>query len=132
MVIGMATRKKNSKTAAIAAPVREYLRHAIKQKIKTNKDREALAKFLGQSPTSISNLLKGEGGLDTWVAALAFCYDLKPETMLEMMENYHVLLHKLNPTESDRIAARIVLPERKRAKLFNAILTGLMVTDDEE
>jgi plasmid maintenance system antidote protein VapI len=128
----VATRKKNRKTAEIAAPVREFLRRAIKQKIRTNSERKALANFLGQAPTSVSNLLKGEGGLDTWVAALVHCYDLKPETMLEIIENYAALIRKYQPKESDRIAAEINLPEPKRAALFSAILTAVRLTEGQD
>lgn len=111
--------------------MREFLRQAIKQKIRTNKDRAALATFLGQAPTSVSNLLKGEGGLDTWVAALVYCYGIKAETMLEMIENYTALMRKYKPTESDRIAAQIDLPEAKRKILFSALLTALSIEKDE-
>lgn len=112
--------------------MREFLRSAIKRKIRTNKDREALAEFLGQAPTSVSNLLKGEGGLDTWVAALVYCYGLKAETMLEIIENYAALMRKYKPTESDRIAAQIDLPEQKRKILFSAILTALTLDQEDE
>lgn len=128
----MATQKKNVKTAEIAAPVREYLRQAIRQKIRTKSDREALAKFLGQAPTSVSNLLKGEGGLDTWVAALVFCYELKPEAMLSMIQNFQAIIRKQKPTESDRIVAQINLPEAKRRMLFSAILTALSIDSPNE
>jgi plasmid maintenance system antidote protein VapI len=66
----VAKKRTNSKTAEIAAPIRDFLKEAIKQKIRTKADQEALAKYLGQAPTSVTNLLKGEGGLDTWVAAI--------------------------------------------------------------
>lgn len=123
----MAKPKKNNKTAKIAAPVREYLRQAVRQKIRTNEDRNELAAYLGQAPTSVSNLLKGEGGLDTWVAAIGYCYDIKPEMILEMMENYHALMKKHQPKESDKIAAKIDLPESKRAMLFSALYTALKI-----
>ncbi len=126
----MAKKKSNSKTAEIAAPIREYLRQAIKQKIRTKQDQEALAKFLGQAPTSVTNLLKGEGGLDTWVAALSYCYNLKPESLLDLVKDYQVLVRKHKPSESDRIAAQINLPESKRKILFSALLTSLTISED--
>lgn len=122
-------KKKNSRTTEIAAPIREFLRQTVKKKIRTKADREALAKFLGQAPSSVSNLLKGEGGLDTWVAALVFCYDLKPEALLEMLENYQALVRRQKPTESDRLAAQINLPEAKRKVLFSALLTALALEE---
>lgn len=127
----MALRKKNSKTAEIAEPVREFLRRAIKRKIRTNQDRARLGEFLGQAPSSVSNLLKGEGGLDTWAAALVFCYQIDAEAMVELIENYSVLIKKHKPSESDRLAAQIDLPENKRKILFSALLTALSIGKDD-
>lgn len=126
----MAKKKRNNKTTQIAAPIREFLRQTVKQKIRTKADREALAEFLGQAPSSVSNLLKGEGGLDTWVAALVFCYGLKPESLLELLGNFQALARRQKPTESDRLAAQINLPEAKRKVLFSAILTALALEEN--
>lgn len=123
-------RRKNDKTSEIAAPVREFLRQMIKAQMRTPADRIALAKFLGQQVTSVSNLLQGEGGLDTWVAALVYCLDLDSETLIEHIRNYQVLIRKHRPRESDRLAAQIDLPEAKRKILFSALLTALALEDD--
>lgn len=74
--------RENDKTARIAAPVREFLKEVIRKRVASPEDRASLAKFLGQAPTSVSNLLKGEGGLDTWVAALVFCYGIDASVLL--------------------------------------------------
>jgi plasmid maintenance system antidote protein VapI len=124
-------KRKNDKTSQIAAPVREYLRQIIRAKLSTPAERQALAKFLGQKPTSVSNLLQGEGGLDTWLAALVFCFGLETETLVEHIQNYQALLRKQHPRESDRLAAQIDLPESKRKVLFSALLTALAVDDEK-
>jgi plasmid maintenance system antidote protein VapI len=124
-------RRKNDKTSEIAAPVREYLRQIIRSKLSTPADKQALAKFLGQKPTSVSNLLQGEGGLDTWLAALVYCFGLESDALIEHIQNYQALLRKHHPRESDRLAAQIDLPESKRKVLFSALLTALAVGDEK-
>ncbi len=124
--------RKNDKTADLAAPLRDFLRSTLRKKIRTAKDKEKLAKFLGQAPVSVNNLLKGEGGLDTWTAALIYCYDFDIDTLIDFVRNYQAMLRKYRPQESDKIAAEIALPEKKRRAIFSALLTALAIEEDLE
>jgi hypothetical protein len=123
--------RSNDKTSRIAAPVREFLTSAIRSRIKTADDRRALAEFLGQTPDSVKNLLRGEGGLDTWVAALVHCYGLDPKAMLDLIQNFKALMQKYKPSKSDQIATQIDLPEHKREALFSAVLTALRICQEK-
>jgi hypothetical protein len=123
--------KKSDKTAEIAAPVREFLRQMLKRQVKSLDDRRRLAEFLGHSPTSVGNLLKGEGSLDTWIAVVCFYYNLDAVKLLDFIQSFDALMKKHQPSESDKIAAQIKLPEAKRQAIFSALLTAIKILEKD-
>ncbi len=59
----------------IADGLRSILQSTLREFIRSREDRETLAKVLGRTPGHIKQMIyKGEGGLDSWVKAFAFCY----------------------------------------------------------
>ncbi len=59
----------------IADGLRSVLQSTLREFIRSREDRETLAKVLGRTPGHIKQMIyKGEGGLDSWVKAFAFCY----------------------------------------------------------
>jgi hypothetical protein len=122
--------KKSDKTAEIAAPIREFLRQMLRRQVKSLEERRRLAEFLGHSPTSVGNLLRGEGSLDTWIAVICYYYKIDAKLLLELVQNFEVILKKYQPSESDRIAAQIKLPEPQRRAMFSALLTAVKIMDE--
>jgi hypothetical protein len=123
--------KKSDKTAEIAAPVRAFLRQMLRRQVKTLEERRKLAEFLGHSPTSVGNLLKGEGSLDTWTAVVCYYYKFDAEKLLDFIQNFDALMKKQQPTESDKIAAQIKLSEVKRRAVFSALLTAVKILEED-
>lgn len=97
--------RKNRKLNERAKPIREVLRKLVHKKVKTREEREALAKVIGQSVSSVNNMIyTGEGGLDPWIGALSFCYNLDPKNVEHTLEDYERYLRKANPvSRNDRL-----------------------------
>lgn len=79
-------RVSNEMMAKRAAPVRDALRKIVKERLKTVEDHKKLAEFMGTSLHYVHSMLyRGEGGLDAWINALMFCFDLDSKTFLERL-----------------------------------------------
>lgn len=108
-----------------ATPIRTLLQTLIRQKIKTGPDREKLASFLGLRTASLSNMLyKGEGGLNQWIAALVYCYELKIDDITYFFENYSSFekkLGQLKPAQRDWIVLGNRLNDRDKAFISSVI-----------
>ncbi|MBL7555637.1 MAG: hypothetical protein JNM24_07425 [Bdellovibrionaceae bacterium] len=125
------SKKLSDKTSKTAAPVRDFLKKILKKHINTLEDRRALAEFLGHSQSSVGNLLRGEGSLDTWIAVVCYYYKIDGEKLLEIVQNFDSLMKKYQPTESDKIASQIKLEENKRKALFSALLTAVRIIEED-
>jgi hypothetical protein len=85
----------------IADGLRGILQSSLRELVRTKEDRETLAKVLGRTPGHIKQMIyKGEGGLDSWVKAFAYCYNIDPRSL----ESFRFSLRKKVPlTQSDTV-----------------------------
>lgn len=92
------TRDPNTKTAKIAAPVRTLLRSLIRNKIRTEADKRALADFLERSVSFVNQMVyNAEGSLDAWIGAFVFAYKLDAETLAELFSDQSQAARKMSP-----------------------------------
>jgi hypothetical protein len=81
-------RVSNAKMERKAAPVREALRQLIKKQLKTLKDRQDLANYMGASIHYVNSMLyRGEGGLDAWINAALFCTGIDTKRLIAILED---------------------------------------------
>lgn len=122
---GQHQRRRKQVVTKLAAPIRNLLQSLVRQKIKTAADREKLASFLGLKSTSVSNMLyKGEGGLNQWIAALVYCYDIKIDDITYFFENYSSLEKKvgqMTAAQRDWIALGNRLNDQDKAFIANVV-----------
>lgn len=91
-------RRKNQQLAERAAPIRALLQKLIHRKLKSKADREALAEFIGQEVSSVNNMIySGEGGLDSWIGALAYCYKIEPKSAEKLFSELELFFRKTHP-----------------------------------
>jgi hypothetical protein len=89
----------------IADGLRGVLQSTLREFIRSKEDREALAKVLGRTPGHIKQMIyKGEGGLDSWVKAFAFCYKFDRASLDGLK---HDLRKKKPLSESDAVWFKI-------------------------
>ncbi len=96
--------RKQSAVAKRARPIRELLQSLVRDRVKTRIEKQKLAEFLGQSVGSLDAMLyRGEGGLDSWISALIYCYELSPEVIKDFVLNYRANVRRSSSMrESDR------------------------------
>lgn len=101
--------RKNKKLSERAEPIRKVLQQLIHKKVKTKEQRVALAEYLHQEETSVRNMIySGEGGLDSWIGALAYCYNLDPKSVGRSVEDFFNYSRKSAPTSKvDKLYAEI-------------------------
>lgn len=89
----------------IAEGLRGILQSSLRELVRSKDDREQLAKVLGRTPGHIKQMIyKGEGGLDSWVKAFAYCFKMD----LGNLESLRFNLRKKIPlTESDSVWFKI-------------------------
>ena len=77
----------------------------LKRQVGTKKEKVELAEFLGLTTSAVDGMLYyGKGGLDAWISAFIFCYDLDLETIQTFFTNYESVTRKMKPTKkSDQI-----------------------------
>ena len=72
---------KNSLNA-VASALRQTFQELLKRAVKDHEDREELAQVIDRSPSQIKAMLyQGKGGLDSWVKAFAYIYDLDKDSL---------------------------------------------------
>jgi hypothetical protein len=96
--------RKQTMVSKRARPIRELLQTLVRDRIKTKLDKQKLADFLEQSVGSIDAMLyKGEGGLDSWISALMFCYDMNPSNIKDFILNHQATVRRNKAVrESDK------------------------------
>ena len=101
--------RKNHRLAERAAPIRAALSKLIHRKIKNRHDREALASFLGQGVSSVNNMIySGEGGLDSWIGALEYCYRFDPKAASQILEEVEQFFTRTYPrSRADQLYAEL-------------------------
>lgn len=97
--------KRDTVTAKRARPIRAALQSLIRERVKTREETQRLADFLGQSVASVQSMLyQGEGGMDSWISALIFCYQLEPEKITKFLAEYKDALRRPHPArDSDKL-----------------------------
>lgn len=85
----------------IAKAMRGTFQDLLKNHVKDKSDLERLSNVLGVSVSLIKKMLyKGEGGLDVWIRAFAYLYDLDKDGLSSLRDE----LRRRNPiSESDKI-----------------------------
>ena len=98
------TRDKASRTATLAAPIRELFRSLVRNKIQSEADKRELAKYLNRSVSFVNQLIYyGEGGMDAWIGALAFTFKIDTSKCAALIRDYALFLRKLSPlSEADK------------------------------
>lgn len=99
------TRDKDSRTAQLAEPFRDLLKSLIRERVKTEADKRELADYLNRSVSFVNQLIYyGEGGLDAWLGALTFAYQLDATKLATVFKNYKFNLRKISPLcEADKL-----------------------------
>ncbi len=99
-------RKLREKVAAERAkPVRTLFQALLKDHIKTQDEKQALAEFLGQSIPAVESMLyQGSGGLDSWISAFIFCYQLDVAKIEAFLQSYRTIFRK---TKNSRLSDRL-------------------------
>lgn len=83
----------------IADGLRGVLQAALREFVRNKDEREQLAKVLGRTPGHIKQMIyKGEGGLDSWAKAFAYCYKIDLDNLDGLRLN---LRKKSSLAESD-------------------------------
>lgn len=89
----------------IADGLRGILQSSLRELVRSKDDREQLAKVLGRTPGHIKQMIyKGEGGLDSWVKAFAYCFKMDLGNLESMRFNFR---KKIPLTESDSVWFKI-------------------------
>jgi len=89
----------------IAEGLRGLLQSSLRELVRSKEDREKLAKVLGRTPGHIKQMIyKGEGGLDSWVKAFAYCYKMDLGNLDSLRFN---LRKKIPLAESDAVWFKI-------------------------
>lgn len=92
------TRDQDTKTAKLAAPFRTLLKALIRERIKTQSDKQALAEFLGRSLSFVNQMTyHGEGSLDAWIGAFVFAYQLDVGTLAQFFARQGETARKISP-----------------------------------
>jgi len=99
------TRDQKTRTAQLAQPFRELLKGLIRERIKTEADKRELAKFLDRSVSFVNQLIyHGEGGLDAWIGALTFAYQLDSRKLAELFDEHTKALRRMSPlSDADKL-----------------------------
>ena len=89
----------------IADGIRGILQSSLRELVRNKDDREKLAKVLGRTPGHIKQMIyKGEGGLDSWVKAFAYCFKMDLGNLDSLRFN---LRKKIPLAESDALWFKI-------------------------
>lgn len=89
----------------IADGLRSILQSTLRELVRSKEEREKLATVLGRTPGHIKQMIyKGEGGLDSWVKAFAYCYKMDLGNLDAMRFN---LRKKIPLSESDAVWFKI-------------------------
>jgi hypothetical protein len=92
---------RNASLEKLAAELRSTLQNLLREKVRTLKEREELAAAIKRSRSHVESMLyEGKGGLDSWVKAFAYCFELSAAAIKKIkIEN----LAKTELDEADRI-----------------------------
>ena len=125
-------KEKEGANSLRAKPVRALLQTLVRAQVKTRAEKEKLAEFLGQAVSSVDAMIYyGEGGLDSWISALIYCYDLQPDAFSNFVHSYRDQLKKMKPIkESDRLWSEIDLSEDEKVYWANLISASATIQKD--
>ena len=132
----MQTTKRASakRSNAYAQAWREFLKELLNAKIRTKKDREALAEKMGVSIHYVNSMLyRQEGGIDAWASALSIAYDIKAKDIGSLFALLKTSLRKAAPvSRADELWQQLDELVDENEKFYWLSLLHAMVVADRE
>jgi hypothetical protein len=118
-------KNKNDRTESIKSTLLEFLKKSVGAKEKKG----AFAKFAGLSQGGVNSFLyQGKGSFETWVNALLFHFDLKPEKITEHLEAlFHSFQADLAESKSDKQWRKIAEKLSEEDRLYYLTIISMLV-----
>jgi len=103
-----------------AEPIRKLLQELLKDRVRTEADKEGLAAYLGKSKATVNKMLyEGSIGLDVWVNALIHTYSLDVEALRQFIKGLPAVLEKQLPaTDADRLWGEVTSILSQKEKIY--------------